>query len=177
MRIWIFRHIATTTQYENANSIGGSGAEGHDGFNSVNLNYYPMGGGVGYHADDEFLFDGLNQSIRIVSLSLCARNHDGGHDGERLFQVKGKLNNGEVRCEEGGTISEITLKHGDIVTMEGMFQKFYLHSVWPGDDVENVHIDDDRCQGERINLTWRTIVRHLDGSDECRGLICPMSKK
>lgn len=161
--------------------VGGSGAEGHDGFNSVNLNYYPMGGGVGYHADDEFLFDGLNQSIRIVSLSLCARNHDGGHDGERLFQVKGKLNNetgnGEVRCEEGGTISEITLKHGDIVTMEGMFQKFYLHSVWPGDDVENVHIDDDRCQGERINLTWRTIVRHLDGSDECRGLICPMSKK
>ena len=61
--------------------------------------------------------------------------------------------------------------------MEGMFQKFYLHSVWPGDDVENVHIDDDKCQGERINLTWRTIVRHLDGSDECRGLICPMSKK
>lgn len=34
--------------------VGGSGAEGHDGFNSVNLNYYPTGGGVGYHADDEF---------------------------------------------------------------------------------------------------------------------------
>jgi alkylated DNA repair dioxygenase AlkB len=164
--------------------VGGSGAEGHDGFNSCNLNYYPKGGGVGYHADDEFLFDGLNRSIRIVSLSLCARNQDvGGHDGERLFQVKRKrrnvetTGNGEVQCEEENTISEITLKHGDIITMEGMFQKFYLHSVWPGDDIENVHTEDDRCQGERINLTWRTIVRHLDGSDECRGLICPMSKK
>lgn len=160
--------------------VGGSGAEGHDGLNSVNLNYYPMGGGVGYHADDEFLFDGLNQSILIVSLSLCARNHEvGGHDGERIFQVKRKRRNidtdkGEVRCVEGGTISEITLHHGDIMTMEGMFQKCYLHSVWPGDDVENVHIDYDRCHGQRINLTWRTIVRHLDGSDECCGLICPM---
>ena len=28
------------------------------------------------------------------------------------------------------------------------------------------------CQGERINLTWRTIVKHLDGSDECRGMVC-----
>ena len=164
--------------------VDGSGAEGHDGFNSINLNYYPTGGGVGYHADDEFLFDGLNRSIRIVSLSLCARNHDfGGHDGERLFQVKRKrgnvetAGNGDVRYEEENTIFEITLRHGDIITMEGMFQKFYLHSVWPGDDIENVHTEDDRCQGERINLTWRTIVRHLDGSDECRGLMCPMSKK
>ena len=164
--------------------VDGSGAEGHDGFNSINLNYYPTGGGVGFHADDEFLFDGLNRSIRIVSLSLCARNHDfGGHDGERLFQVKRKRRNaettanGEVQCEEENTISEITLKHGDIITMEGMFQKFYLHLVWPGDDVENVHTEDKKCRGERINLKWRTIVRHLDGSDECRGLICPMSKK
>ena len=30
-------------------------------FNCVNLNYYPTGGGVGFHADDEFLFDGLRR--------------------------------------------------------------------------------------------------------------------
>ena len=33
------------------------GATGHAVLNSVNLNYYPRGGGVGWHADDEFLFD------------------------------------------------------------------------------------------------------------------------
>lgn len=38
---------------------GCSAAQG--GLNSVNLNYYPSGGGVGFHADDEFLFDGLRQ--------------------------------------------------------------------------------------------------------------------
>jgi hypothetical protein len=88
-------------------------------------------------------------------LPLCSSNHDvGGHDGERLFQVKRKRRNvkttgfGEVRCEEGNTISEITLRHGDIITIEGMFQKCYLHSVWPGDDVENVHTEDDMSRQE-----------------------------
>ena len=59
--------------------------------NCCNMNYYPRGGGVGFHADDEFLFDGLNQSTAILSLSLC--RHDGEHsdgDGSRLFQVKSK---------------------------------------------------------------------------------------
>jgi hypothetical protein len=42
--------------------VDGSGAEGHDGFNSINLNYYPIGMQM-------MNFDGLNQSIRIVLLS------------------------------------------------------------------------------------------------------------
>jgi hypothetical protein len=74
-----------------------------------------------------------------------------------------------------GVVSEITLRHGDIITMEGMFQRHYLHSVWPGDDDNRAHVNHERCRGERINLTWRTIVRHLDGSDECRGLVCPLA--
>jgi len=136
-------------------------------FNSVNLNYYPRGGGVGAHADDEFLFDGLNRETRIVSLSLC-----GGKSGEgtRKFEVKrkGKKHSNEKK--------EILLKHGDLMTMEGLFQKYYLHSVWPGDSKSQ--LEHPLCQGERINLTWRTIVRHLDGSvDECRGLTCPLSKR
>jgi hypothetical protein len=72
-------------------------------------------------------------------------------------------------------VAEITLRHGDVITMEGMFQRHYLHSIWPGDDGGASYVDDPRCAGERINLTWRTIVRHLDGSDECRGLICPLA--
>lgn len=44
--------------------------------NSVNLNYYPRGGGVGFHADDEFLFDGhIDTCLRLFlshfSDSLC----------------------------------------------------------------------------------------------------------
>ena len=158
-------------------------------FNSVNLNYYPRGGGVGYHADDEFLFDGINRPTRIISLSLCGRRRrrdceDGGgdvevteHTGERIFQVKRKARPppvGSSSCDDG-VVSEITLRHGDVITMEGMFQRHYLHSVWPGDDVDRAHVNHERCRGERINLTWRTIVRHLDGSDECHGLVCPLA--
>mmetsp|Transcript_13475 Transcript_13475/g.22410 ORF Transcript_13475/g.22410 Transcript_13475/m.22410 type:complete len:278 (-) Transcript_13475:166-999(-) len=133
-------------------------------FNSVNLNYYPQGGGVGAHADDEFLFDGLNRETRIVSLSLCGKS--GG--GARKFEVKRK---GKKYSKD---VKEILLQHGDLMTMEGFFQKYYLHSVWPGDS--KLQLDHPLCQGERINLTWRTIVRHLDGSDECRGLTCTLSK-
>ena len=162
---------------------GGGGGGGGKVFNSVNLNYYPGGGGVGFHADDEFLFDGINRPTRIVSLSLCGRrrDYDGGgdvegteHSGERVFQVKRKARP-PVGSSRDGIVSEITLRHGDIITMEGMFQRHYLHSVWPGDDDGRAHVNHERCRGERINLTWRTIVRHLDGSDECRGLFCPLA--
>lgn len=148
-----------------------------DDLNCVNLNYYPTGGGVGFHADDEFLFDGLNRDTRIISLSLCSpcvsrsdstATTDHRNWGARKFQVKRKGNKYE------SDISEIILRHGDLITMEGMFQKHYLHSVWPGDS--KGYMNHDLCQGERINLTWRTIVRHLDGSSECRGMACPLSK-
>ena len=165
--------------------------------NSVNLNYYPKGGGVGWHADDEYLFDGLNREMRIVSLSLCSKptpspsspscaetkseddkegttttelnnNTNDANFGARKFQVKQK----DKRYESD--IHDILLSHGDLMTMEGMFQKHYLHSVWPGDSKKQM--GHELCQGERINLTWRTIVRHLDGSEECRGLVCPLSR-
>ena len=140
--------------------------------NSCNLNYYPQGGGVGFHADDEFLFDGLRRPTCIISFSLCSRS--GG--GARKFLVKQKS------CPEDqaqddyppGMVHEQILGHGDIMTMEGMFQKHYFHSVWPGDSKD--HMDDPYTKGERINLTWRTIVQHLDGSAECRGKVCPLSQ-
>lgn len=153
-------------------------------FNSCNLNYYPQGGGVGFHADDEFLFDGLEQSVRIVSLSLAAPNENPNKDdnpncwGSRIFQVRKKEvdEDGDSSNPKHNTtskIKEILLGHGDLMTMEGFFQKFYLHSVWPGDSKD--YCDSKYCQGERINLTWRTIVKHLDGSEACRGRSCPLA--
>uniref|UniRef100_A0A7S2IFB1 Fe2OG dioxygenase domain-containing protein n=1 Tax=Helicotheca tamesis TaxID=374047 RepID=A0A7S2IFB1_9STRA len=160
--------------------------------NCVNLNYYPRGGGVGYHADDEFLFDGLRREVRIVSLSLCSggdgdgeagdvdpmqQQNDNGTSqerndwGKRKFQIKPKS---KETTDKNHSVQEVLLGHGDIMTMEGMFQKYYLHSVWPGDSKE--FINQPLCRGERINLTWRTIVRHLDGSfEDCRGLRCPLA--
>jgi alkylated DNA repair dioxygenase AlkB len=142
--------------------------------NCCNLNYYPQGGGVGWHADDEFLFDGLHQPTCIVSLSLCSSN-----GGARKFLVKPKLEQSEDATQNKYStteedIHEQILHHGDLMTMEGMFQKYYFHSVWPGD---SKMVSDEYTQGERINLTWRTITKHLDGSEECRGKVCSLSKQ
>mmetsp|Transcript_35766 Transcript_35766/g.86522 ORF Transcript_35766/g.86522 Transcript_35766/m.86522 type:complete len:425 (-) Transcript_35766:3-1277(-) len=145
-------------------------------FDCCNLNYYPKGGGVGFHADDEFLFDGLCRPVRIVSLSLTSPSSEESGCGARKFQVRRKRDD-----EDGNTAHEkynhdaieVMLKHGDIMTMEGYFQKHYLHSVWPGDSKE--YMDHPHTQGERINLTWRTIVQHLDGSQDCMGKVCPLS--
>jgi len=148
--------------------------------NSCNLNYYPQGGGVGFHADDEFLFDSQNRDACIVSLSLCRGNSNDNDSGARKFVVK-RQKPGETEDDtqdqySDTTSQEIVLRHGDIMTMEGMFQKYYFHSVWPGDRQDYVDGKHPYAQGERINLTWRTIVQHLDGSEGCRGKICPLSK-
>jgi len=144
---------------------------GCSSLNSCNLNYYPRGGGVGFHADDEYLFDGTRRPTCIVSLSLC---RDGGR---RKFIVKKQDCTEEEAQNEypEDQLHEVILEHGDIITMEGMFQKYYFHSVWPGDSQD--YMDHPLTQGERINLTWRTIVQHLDGSDICRGKICPLSQQ
>jgi alkylated DNA repair dioxygenase AlkB len=144
--------------------------------NSCNLNYYPTGGGVGFHADDEFLFDGQEQAVRIISLSLTAGSAN--NKGARRFQVRKKQLGEDGNTSDPnytGHVQEIMLAHGDLMTMEGYFQKHYLHSVWPGDSKD--YKDHPHTQGERINLTWRTIVKHLDGSDECRGKTCPLAAK
>jgi alkylated DNA repair dioxygenase AlkB len=148
--------------------------------NACNLNYYPQGGGVGFHADDEFLFDVQRQANTcILSLSLGSRptTNSDKNWGARRFLVKpqqaGETEH-DTQDKYDDTVREVILRHGDILTMEGQFQNHYFHSVWPGDSKQ--HMDHPLCQGERINLTWRTIVQHLDGSeDTCRGIQCPLS--
>lgn len=146
--------------------------------NSANLNYYPAGAGVGFHADDEPIFDGLARDTAIVSLSLCEGDGKDGF-GSRRFEVRLKraFLDGAVRGEEprNEEIVPVELRHGDIMTMEGLHQLFYLHSVWPGDVVARAletPLEDGvghNVKGARINLTWRRIASHGDS--------CPFSAK
>lgn len=162
----IFRRvIAEITEYI-------KDATGCTTFNACTLTYYPPGGGVNWHADDAFLWgDKHTQHNCTVSLSLCRGTDDGILAGARKFRIKPKQ---RQHCG----LQEVVLKHGDLMTMEGHVQDYYVHSVWPGDNFweSGASQDDPYVQGERINLTWRTIVRHLDGSPACYGKTCPMSQ-
>mmetsp|Transcript_56841 Transcript_56841/g.133520 ORF Transcript_56841/g.133520 Transcript_56841/m.133520 type:complete len:676 (+) Transcript_56841:106-2133(+) len=102
-----------------------------------NVNLYEDGGmSVGWHADDERLFQGKFQDIKIISLSLGAK---------RKFELRANW------PEDGeAAVKPIFLEDGDLLTMEGMLQKHYQHRV-PKEG--HVH-------GSRINLTWRWIVSH-----------------
>lgn len=109
----------------------------HEWPNSCNLNLYEDGGmSVGWHADDESLFQGKFRDSRIISLSLGAR---------RNFEVR--LNWPE---KEERSVWRIQLGDGDLLTMEGMLQKHFQHRV-PREEV---------VQEPRINLTWRWVVKH-----------------
>jgi len=105
--------------------------------NSCNLNLYEDGGmSVGWHSDDESLFQGKFQDIRIISLSLGSK---------RKFELRANWpEDGEV------PVRQMMLGNGDLCTMEGMMQKHFQHRV-PKEGAVN---------GPRINLTWRWNVRH-----------------
>lgn len=104
---------------------------------ACNLNLYEDGGcSVGWHADDESLFQGKFRDSRIISLSIGAT---------RKFELR--LN----WPEEGEKpVRRIFLSSGDLLTMEGMCQKHYQHRVPKEEGIE----------GPRINLTWRWILKH-----------------
>mmetsp|Transcript_53431 Transcript_53431/g.98819 ORF Transcript_53431/g.98819 Transcript_53431/m.98819 type:complete len:600 (-) Transcript_53431:86-1885(-) len=107
--------------------------------NSCNLNLYQDGAmSVGWHADDEKLFEGKKTDIRIISLSLgCTRSFD-------LRLSKSGLDEGRARCT-------MQLCSGDLCTMEGLTQRHYQHRV-PKEDVA----------AARLNLTWRWVTCHLN---------------
>lgn len=105
--------------------------------NSCNLNLYEDGCmSVGWHADDEKLFQGKFKDIRIISISLGEtrtfefRTIDAEEDGERLK-------------------TRMSLHNGDICTMEGLTQKYYHHRV-----------PKEAASSPRINLTFRWITKH-----------------
>ncbi len=114
--------------------------------NSCNVNHYRRGqASVGWHRDDEALFQGRRQPIRIISLSLGQ---------ERTFQVQGLWNGAPV-------ISQL-LFDGDLCLMDGLMQKYFQHRV----------PKEPKLEGERINLTWRWVVLHqaeCPSSEPARG--------
>eukprot|EP00930_Biecheleria_cincta_P022355 TRINITY_DN16325_c0_g1_i1.p1 TRINITY_DN16325_c0_g1~~TRINITY_DN16325_c0_g1_i1.p1 ORF type:complete len:357 (-),score=52.90 TRINITY_DN16325_c0_g1_i1:188-1258(-) len=118
---------------------------------SVNFNLYENEDqGVAWHADDEALFGGLQGDCTIVSVSL---------GGARRFQAARSLGNlGPRLVYDKASLCEVDLGHGDICTMEGFFQKHYIHRV----PAARSH----SCE-PRINATFRWIKHHT-GKD------CPL---
>lgn len=105
--------------------------------NSCNVNLYEDGCmSVGWHADDERLFQGKYDDCRIVSLSFGAK---------RRFDLR-------LNWPEDGEhgIWRVVLGNGDLLTMEGMTQKHFQHRVPREDYVTE----------PRINLTWRWVAKH-----------------
>merc|ERR1711879_337913 len=75
---------------------------------SCNLNLYDTGGSsVAWHADDEALFDGKAQDIRILSWSLGV---------PRTFELRPNVQS------ESRASHRMLLDNGDLCTMEGMAQ-------------------------------------------------------
>jgi len=105
--------------------------------NCCNLNLYEDGGmSVGWHSDDEALFQGKFRDCRIISLSFGAK---------RRFELR--LN----WPQEGEQFAwHLMLGNGDVCTMEGMTQKHFQHRV----------AREANVSGARVNLTWRWIVKH-----------------
>ena len=100
--------------------------------NSCNANFYESGNEVvGWHADNEPLFQATKQDALIISLSLGAT---------RTFAYR--LN------AQPSQVFRLPLGDGDICTMEGLMQKHYKHAI----------LKEGSVQASRINLTWRWIV-------------------
>lgn len=99
-------------------------------FNSVLLNYYRSGDDyVSWHADNE---RELGENPVIASLSFGC---------ERRFQLRHRVK------KDLETIT-LNLGPGSLVVMSGSVQKCWLHRIAPT----------KKMVGERINLTFRTII-------------------
>jgi len=105
--------------------------------NCCNANLYEDGSmSVGWHSDDEALFQGKFQDIRIISFSLGQK---------RKFEIRANW------PEEGERpIRQVMLGDGDLMTMEGMLQKHFQHRV----------PKEGGSDEPRINFTWRWNVKH-----------------
>jgi len=103
--------------------------------NSCNVNlYYSGSASVGWHTDNEPIFESKIRDCLIISLSLGV---------SRKFQVK--------RNDSDKILKDVMLGNGDLMTMEGLFQKHFLHRV-----PKMPHV-----VGKRINFTWRWVTAHV----------------
>ena len=100
--------------------------------NSCNANMYESGDDVvGWHADDEPLFQASKRDALIISLSLGAAR-------TFVYRLNTPLDQAHKQ----------RLHDGDLCVTEGLMQKYYKHAV----------VREQGEVGPRINLTWRWIV-------------------
>lgn len=107
--------------------------------NSCNVNVYEdQNNEVGWHSDDEVMFQALEDDTQILSFSL-------GEARDFCWRMQGT----------DQTVGCMSLGDGDVMTMEGLFQKHYKHSVPPS----------DKLCGWRINFTFRWIKVKAHAAD------------
>ena len=110
--------------------------------NCVNVNYYEnQFSKVGMHSDSEDLFQAEKIPSTIISISL------------------GATRNFVLQAKDGSSEFSVDLLHADVLTMEGLCQKFYRHAL-PQAAAP--------C-GPRVNLTFRKLVQHKQ--------YCPLAKE
>lgn len=137
----------------------GCGLPKEDWPNCVNMNLYEdEGQNVGWHSDDEGLFRGCERDCRIISASWGAL---------RTFEVALK-----DRHHVSGrpsifpdSVRSAALLPGDLLSMEGLFQRHYGHQVAKGPTAS----EKEPPRRVRVNLTWRYIVEHK--------YMCPLKKR
>ena len=84
--------------------------------NSCNANLYETGDDpVEWHADNEEMFQSVQQATRIISMSF---------GGSREFQVRHRYGRWKHT-----TVTPQILMSGDLCLMDGFFQKHYEHKV------------------------------------------------
>lgn len=113
-------------------------------FNSVLVNLYRDGNdSVGWHSDDE---PELGPEPCIASISLGAT---------RRFSLKKRLFPSTDAGADAGMVAKtrqknigLDLKNGDLLVMAGQTQRKWHHSL----------PKTKKCVGERVNLTFRTII-------------------
>lgn len=71
---------------------------------------------MGWHADDEQLFQGRFIDARVLSISFGA---------ERKFELRTNWPDEEETKDGRGGVKRVTLRNGDLMTMEGMMQKHF----------------------------------------------------
>ncbi|ETO21136.1 oxidoreductase, 2OG-Fe(II) oxygenase family [Reticulomyxa filosa] len=156
--------------------------------NSCFINWYKNGNaGIDAHADDEILFEAEEYPCLIISFTLGA---------ERLFQLWNLNENEPVNKRNRHTTllrGDLCLRNMEYVTMQGMFQKYFKHSIPRYDKAalneeaiqkvtqklrdenarlramdekvlrEKVREEVVQHVGPRINFTWRWVTHHLEG--------------
>eukprot|EP00435_Cladocopium_sp_Y103_P045926 s1441_g13.t1 len=114
--------------------------------NSVEVTWFDDARDARWLSDDESLFRTPTQDIHVICVAL---------GGPRLFRA-GLRCGTRFSTPVRGTVSEVTLSHGDTCVMEGRFQKHFVHQS-VGQQVES---DGSSSNEGYLYVTFRWIAKH-----------------